>query len=121
MKENQRAAIAAVAVALTNNCTISSVYSYELATYITLSVKVTSDSVSIYDYSRMCSISGNSNGQGKFNLYDYGTFGYMTISINAGKIDGYDYVSGWHFSGTVRNNLVSIYDYETCCYYNFSC
>lgn len=58
MKAKQRAAVAEIIMALTNDGRIKNVYSYELATYISLSGTAEKSHVNAYDYSRSCHITG---------------------------------------------------------------
>lgn len=121
MKSDQRACIAGIALALTMDKQVNSIYSFELSKYIMISGTITNQNVQIYDYSRSCHISGNSDYNGNFNLFDYGEHKHITLSVKSNKFDGYDYGSNYHFSGTINNNSVSFYDFETRKYYNFSC
>ena len=121
MKAKQRAAIAGIIVALVNNSQIKNVYSYELATHISLTGTAKNNHVNVYDYSRSCHISGNSSNGTQYSLYDYGTSYHVSLIINVRNITGYDYGSGYHFSCSVNGNSASFYDYETGQYYNYSC
>ena len=121
MNSNQRACIAEIANAIVNKKKITSVYSYELSSYISISGTADENNVNIFDYSRSCHILGRSNGQGKYNLFDYGLSKHITLNIKNEKFDGFDHMSNKHFSGTVRRNSVNLYDFDTCRYYDFSC
>lgn len=121
MNSNQRACIAGIANAIINKKKITNVYSYEIATYISVSGTVNESNVNIFDYSRSCHISGRGDGHGKYNLFDYGLSKHITLTIKDDKYEGFDYMSNKHFSGTVRENSVNLYDYETNRFYDFSC
>lgn len=121
MKAKQRAAVAEIIMALTNDGRIKNVYSYELATYISLSGTAEKSYVNAYDYSRSCHITGNSNNGKQYSLYDYGTSCHISLTVNGKTATGYDYGSGYHFSCSVSNRSASIYDYETGQHYNYSC
>ena len=121
MKANQRAAVAGIIMALINDNQIRTVYSYELASHISLSGTVKKNQVKVYDYSRSCHITGNSNDGRKYSLYDYGTSGHISITVNGKNASGYDYGKGYHFSCSVNRRSASFYDYETGQYYNYSC
>ena len=41
-------------------------------------------------------------------------------AVHGNNFDGYDYDSQRHFSGTVSGGSVSLYDYETGSYFNYS-
>ena len=121
MKAKQRAAIAGIIIALANDRQIKNIYSYDLATHIFLSGTVENNHVNIYDYSRSCYITGNSNNGKQYSLYDYGSSCHISITINGKSATGYDYGSGYHFSCSVNNRAASMYDYETGQHYNYSC
>ncbi len=121
MKSEQRACIAGIAVALSISKNVNSVYSFELSKFIMISGTITNKNIQIYDYSRSCHLSGNSDHNGNFNLFDYGEHKHITLNVKSNKFDGYDFGSRYHFSGTINNRSVSFYDYETSKYYNFSC
>lgn len=121
MNSNQRACIAEIANAIITKKKITSIYSYELSTYISISGTADENNVNIFDYSRSCHISGRGDRCGKYNLFDYGLSKHITLTIKGDKFDGFDYTSNKHFSGTVRRNSVNLYDYETGKYYDFSC
>ncbi|VEH83481.1 hypothetical protein [Erysipelothrix rhusiopathiae] len=100
MIENQRAVIAFIVYKLVRGINHSSVYSFTLSDHINVSGKISEARINVYDNSRGCHISGSSSSENKYSLYDFG--------------------SGYHFSGDVRNNLISLYDYETNEHYNYS-
>lgn len=121
MNSKQRTAIAGIIMALANHISIKSVYSYELAAYVSVSGTAETEKVNVYDYSRSCHISGSSNDGKKYSLYDYGTSAHISLTVDLKKATGYDYASGCHFSATVNGRSVSIYDYESSRYYSYSC
>lgn len=121
MNARQRAAVAGIIIALVNDSRIQTVYSYESATYISLSGTVENNRVNVFDYSRSCHITGNSNNGKQYSLFDYGISRHINLTVNGKKVTGYDYGSGSHFSCSVNNRAASLYDYETGQYYNYSC
>lgn len=120
MLSEQRAAIAAIVIAINSEKSIKSVYSYEKSKYISLSGSASANSISAYDYSRSCYISGNASSIFNYNLYDYGLSSHLNLKFDNGKFSGYDYNSGFHFTGTVKSLSVTLYDYQSSSYYNFS-
>ena len=98
MKAKQRAAVAEIIMALTNDGRIKIVYSYELATYISLSGTAEKSHVNAYDYSRSCHIAGNSNNGKQYRLYDYGTSCHISLTVNGKTATGYDYETGQHYN-----------------------
>ena len=120
MTDNQRACIAAIVASLIHKKTVSSVYSYDLGKYVSVSVQVNDTSVSVFDYSRSCHITGN-GARGNYSLFDYGTSRHITFKIDEKKFNGYDYDCNSHYSGSINGNSVSIYDYNDSQYHNYSC
>ena len=70
MIDNQRACIAAIAISLMHNKNVTSVYSYDLGKYISVSGQVNDKNVSVFDRSRSCHITGNGT-RGSYSLFDY--------------------------------------------------
>lgn len=120
MIKEQRAAIAAIVIAISKKNIIQSVYSYEQGKHVTLSGKADTKTINLYDYDRGCHVSGNASQNYNYSLYDYGVSAHISLVIKGTKFDGYDYKSSKHFSGTVNGSSVSIYDYETGAYYQFA-
>lgn len=120
MNSGQRAAIAAIVIAINSQSSVNTVYSYEVSQYISMSGNVNNNAISAYDYGRSCHISGSASSRNNFSIYDYGVSAYINLTIDGDKFSGCDYSSGYHFSGTVRSKSVSFYDYQTSTYYNFS-
>lgn len=121
LKANQRACIASIVIALSTNKEISSVYSYELSKYIMLSGSANNQDVQLYDYSRSCYLIGSGDSHGSFSLFDYGENKFITLNIKSDQFYGYDFGSKYHFSGTINNNSISLYDFKTKKFYSFSC
>lgn len=84
MIDNQRACIAVIAASLIHSKNITSVYSYGLGKYISVSGQINDKNVSVFDYSRSCHITGN-GARGNYSLFDYGTSRHITLKID-GKI-----------------------------------
>ena len=118
MKESARARVAAVVAAATKSKKVSSVYDYSTGEHKNASARVQGRKVRGYDYSTGSHISGS--GSRNLNFYDYETAAHVDLKLTGKKFKGYDYHSRSHFSGTIRGRSISIYDYETGQYYNFS-
>lgn len=120
MNSGQRAAIAAIIIAITSQKSVNTIYSYETSSHICMSGSVSSNAISAYDYGRRCHLSGSATSPNNFSLYDYGVSSHVNLTIDGENFSGYDYSSGHHFSGRVRLKSVSLYDYQSSQFYNFS-
>lgn len=120
MNIEQRAAIAAIIIALKFSSSVHSVYSYELSRHYTMSGNVNGNAINAFDHERSCHVSGHATSDGTFSLFDYGVSAHITLKTNGTKFSGYDYGSGYHFSGTLRSKAISLYDYQTGAHYDFS-
>lgn len=116
MHLNTRALIATLVITLVNEEKNSrTVYDYTQCRHIRISGVAESGVVNLYDHDRGCHFSGPLN-----NLFDYGRNCFVSLQLNGKNFSGYDYGDGHHFSGTVSNNTASLYDYGTCCYFDYS-
>jgi hypothetical protein len=80
---------------------------------------VSDSSVSIYDFSAGCHITGTHTTHG-LRLFHFGSGGHIDISLGADStFTGFDYSSATHFSGTVTGGSVSLYDHSNGQFYNF--
>lgn len=120
MNSGQRAAIAAIVIAVTTQQSVTSIYSYESSSYINVSGQANSKTIKVFDYGRSCYITGKASVPNKFSLFDYDVSAYCDLKIEGTKFKGYDYNSGSYFSGTVRSKSVSFYDFQTSSYYDFA-
>ena len=118
MDEASRRAIAYIAARAATGKRANAVYDYGTAHYHSMDGEVSADRVTIYDYGRGCYI----DGRGK-SLYDYGRGSHIDLEPRhgqPGKFKGYDYGTGSYYDVDVRGASVSIYDYETGQYHEYS-
>lgn len=116
MKNNVRAAVAAIAISQSNGRSVSSVYDYSTSGYRNIDVKIVDGRVSAYDYSSSCHIDGNLP-----SLYHYGESCHLDLQPRGGgKFGGYDYGASCHFEVTVRGNTADVYDYGASSYFSYS-
>ncbi len=118
MKNSARARVAAIVVAAANSTKVSSVYDYSTGEHKNASTCVQDGKIRGYDYSTGSHFSGS--GSRDLNFYDYETSAHVNLELSGNRFKGYDYHTGSHFSGTIRGRSISLYDYETGHYYNFS-
>ena len=118
MKETTRARVAAVVGAAALRKRVSAVYDYSTSRYRSISAEIGTSGVTGYDYSTSSHFSGG--GGGSLDFYDYDNSKHISLKFNDQRFEGYDYATQRHFSGTVSGNSISLYDYETNKYYNYS-
>lgn len=102
MNSRQRAAIAAIVLAITTQNSVKTIHSYESSRHISMSGSANNKSVNAYGYGRSFHVSGSASTPNNFSLYDYGVSSHINLRIDGTKFSGYDYNSSSHFSGTVR-------------------
>lgn len=118
MNDAMRARVAAVVVAAHGSKSVSCVYDYDARRYRNVSAEVSESGLAGYDYETRSHFSGG--GAGSLDFYDYEARAHVQLSVDRDSFSGYDYCTRHHFSGTVASGSVSLYDYHTRKYYNFS-
>ena len=78
-----------------------------LPKHIHVSGNISATSVAIYDHDRNDHISGTHT-----NLYDHNLNAHLSLNMNGSHFTGYDYGSGFHYSGHINCHLVTIFDNE---------
>lgn len=108
MDNRKRACIAIIIASYANKQLYSSVFDNTTHRYLFFSLNIIRDSVSVYDYSRHCYISG------RFQcLYDYGSSSYLQINSSSRScFTVYDYQCGQYATVTIVGRHVTIFDYE---------
>lgn len=110
MDHQQRATVAFLCGNLTDKSgrRFASVYDYSTGTYVSCNFVNNSGNVSIYDYRRGCYLSGRMP-----SFYDYGLSSYISLTeINNNTYNIYDYHTGSYITVTCQSQLISIYDYS---------
>lgn len=116
MTDAKRAAIAFICgVKYNNQSSAIRLYDYSRKMYVPFSIIMDNYSFNVYDYFRNSYISGNDS-----QIYDYQTNSYIRITMGHSAFDGYDFMSGFYFQGSVNKNNIMIYDYEFSQYYYYS-
>jgi hypothetical protein len=93
----------------------SVVYDQDAGGHFRFGGKVSRAKVSVYDYDRGCYLSGR-----LASLYDHGTGAHVQLKVERGRFEGYDFASSTHFSGRVAGTSISVYDYQTGGFHNYS-
>jgi hypothetical protein len=119
MNANTRANVAYVAARAITHKNTSSVYAHGTG-HINISGTVQESRVSVYNHRISAHFTGSGSG-GRYSLYDSGRSAHVTLNIKGSRFDGYDFGTSDHFSGTVQpTGSVSLYDFGTGSFYNFS-
>lgn len=118
MKDSTRARVASAVAAASKKARVSAVYDYDGGCYRNATADVRNGRVSGYDYTTSSHFNGGSAG--KLDFFDYETSSHVQLRLEGEQLSGYDYHTGAHFNGTVRSGAVSIYDYGTGRYHNYS-
>jgi hypothetical protein len=83
-----------------------------------------------YDKDRRSKFSGNSGDFLDYDfgarvtrfgpdLYHYGLFQYVSLTVNEKSFSGYDHGSKCHFEGVVKGTTVQLYDHEEARYFDY--
>lgn len=115
MQAHTRRAIAYIAGRLISSSRASAVYDYSESRYVNFSGDVSFQNVNVYDYDQRCYVSGSLG-----SLYHYGNRSYVQLDVNGTNFRGYDYDTRNNLSGNVSGSAVSLYDYGTSAYFNYS-
>lgn len=119
MNGNARANVAYVAARVITGKNTGSVYAHG-AGHIHISGQVDASRINIYNHRASAHFTGSRSGH-QYSLYDFGRSAHVNLNIKGNRFDGYDFGTSTHFSGTVQSTgAVSLYDFGTGSYYNFS-
>jgi hypothetical protein len=120
MLPEARCAVAYVAGCLHSGQAASGVHDYDAGSHRSISGTVTPNHINVFDYgSGGGFITGPGSGS-RFNLYHYGMAAHIELnSHGTNKYDGYDYKAGCHFSATVNDREISVYDYGAGKFFNY--
>lgn len=115
MKAEQRAIIAAIAAAAVNGRSYSGTYDFDRGQHIHTTAKVDDGRVTGYDFARSAHVTGTLPA-----LFDFDESSHLQLNVDGNKVTGYDFGSSFHYSATVSGNSVSMYDYESATFHQFS-
>ena len=120
MTDPRRKIIAFIAARLLTTNKSGSVYDFQSSGFTHVSGDITDNKINVYDHDRGCHVGGNLSGK-QFSLYDFGDSSHINLELEGnGGFKGYDFGTSSHFSGTVNNNSISFYDYQTSEFYDYS-
>lgn len=116
MKLDVRAAVATATIAHANRSGVSSIYDHGASSYRMIDARISGDALSAYDYTSGCHFDGTVP-----NLFHYGQGAHVDFQSNGdGRYEGYDYGSGSFWEATVAGNQVEIYDYGSGDFHSYS-
>ena len=118
MKDSTRARVAAAVSAAFKQKKVSTVFDYQSGKHRRTSADASNGKVTGFDYDSSTHFSGG--GSGKLDFFDYDNSSHVQLKLDGKKFSGFDYHTNSHFSGTVSGSSISLYDYETGRYYNYS-
>lgn len=120
MHQNLRAALSFVVAAIVNEREYSSIYDFLRGQHILISGEITNGSISIYDHEISAHVSGEYS-QGTCSLYHHGFGCHISLEWEGVDFQGFVHGNGGgHFSGSVRDDGLSFYDFSTSQHYHFS-
>lgn len=90
------------------------IYDYDSGAYGRLSGEVSPQQIRVYDHDTRAHVTGD--GQ---RVYHYGNRAFILLDVTGKIFKGYDYASSSHFMGNVRQNNVTLYDYQASKYFQF--
>ena len=110
MDNQQRATVAFMCGNLSqkSGCHYSRIYDYSAHIYVSFNYVNNGGNISVYDYRRGCYLSGRMP-----SFYDYGLSSYISLTkINNNTYNLYDYHTGSYITVSCQSHLISIYDYS---------
>ena len=110
-----RATIAAIALADTQQRSVTGLYDYAQARHLNLTANVTGQAVNAVDLDRKTKMTGTLP-----NVFDNARSSYINLTGADGKYTGFDHQSGVHFNVEVSGNTVALYDHEAAAWSQYS-
>ncbi|MEG1453579.1 hypothetical protein [Brevundimonas sp.] len=110
-----RASIAALVLSHALGRSVTSVYDYDKAEHLNISVALDGKTVSGVDISRNAKLSGNLP-----DIYDHARASYIHLGGERSPYTGYDHHSGTHFVIEMRGETAALYDHDTESWSQFS-
>ncbi len=117
MENSQRATVAFLCGCLQSKDGIahSSIYDYSQGTHVSCSYTNNGGNVSIFDYRRRCFLTGRYP-----SFYDYGVSQYISLTrVNDNLYNVFDYHTSSYMSVTCHGEQMSVFDYEKGQYFSY--
>lgn len=117
MDTHTRTYIAAIVKAVVSGDErISAIYSYEAWEHLTMSGTISHGRLQLYDHDRSEHVTGSMP-----SFYDHGSGDHFTLSrVADGQFNGYDHATASHFTASANGGSITVYDYGTGQYYQYS-
>ena len=110
-----RTSIAALALCHSLGRNVTSVYDYDKAEHLNISVSLDGKTLSGVDISRNAKLSGDLP-----DIYDHARKNYIHLGGERSPYTGYDHLSGTHFIIEMRGETAALYDHDTESWSQFS-
>ena len=110
MDSHQRATVAFLCgnMSQTSGRRYSSVYDYSAGIYVSCNYVNNEGNISVYDYRRGCYLSGRMP-----SFYDYGLSSYISLTkINTNTYNIYDYHTGSYITVSCHSQIINVFDYS---------
>ena len=107
----KRRIVAYIAGKLISGKEINKLFDRSNSSYAEIVGEVTITKINVYDSERNELITGSGDAKG-ISLYDFTTAKFIDLKIDKEKFDGFDYESKKIFYGELKDNTVSVFDFE---------
>lgn len=115
MSPHTRAMIAAAAHAFMFGKKIAGVHDHESGQDLLIAAEVRGDRLQGFDGDRSAKFNGTA-----FELFDEGDNAFVSLEIDGLKAQGYDRRTSSHYSLSVTDQIVQLYDHAVGCWFAFS-
>ena len=107
----KRRVIAYIVGKLISGKEIDKLFDRSNSSYVEIAGEVTLSKINVYDTEKNELITGSGDAKG-ISLYDFATAKFIDLKINEEEFDGFDYESKKIFYGNVKENMISVFDFQ---------
>jgi len=107
----KRRIIAYIAGKLISGKVIDKLFDQSNSSYTEIAGEVSLTKINVYDTEKNELITGSGDAKG-ISLYDFATAKFIDLKIDQEEFDGFDYESKKIFYGNVKENTVSVFDFQ---------
>ena len=111
MDLNKRRIVAFIAGKLISGKEINKLFDQSNSRYAEILGDVTITKINVYEVERNELITGSGDAKG-ISLYDFTTAKFIDLKIDKEQFDGFDYESKKIFYGEVKDNTISLFDFQ---------
>ncbi len=121
MNTEVRAIVAYIAGLLLTGKKSTSVLDHTSGKQRHVSSELSENTVNVFDHDLGCYIGGDIKGT-TFSLFHHGHLHHIDLNIDVDQdiFEGFDYGASCHFSGTVSNDSIKIFDFAEGNYFEYS-